>query len=142
MEGVPWKNLFRYGITVLAALILLLMPSTTEQVEASNLQNVELIQSPQETGFSSENLTVVVSGNTSLPNPATELVIESANYTEEDRTLEVELGSVDTSGNSTLVPTVVQEPVRYVLKADFSREMPETVIVEGVFKKTKAFSPD
>lgn len=141
MEGVPWKNLFRYGITVLAALILLMMPSTMDRAEHSNLESIELVTSHRETSFASENLTVTVSGNTSLPNPASELVISSANYTEEDRTLEVELGSVDTSDNRTLVPTVVG-PVDYTLKADFSSEIPETVIVHGVFKKSKAFSSD
>ena len=130
-----------YGITLVSALVLLLGPYSAAE-EKTNMQNYSLVDSANQTYFDSENLTVYISGNTSLPNPASELTIESANYSEQKGLMEVQLGSRDSSRSGRAAPTVIQENVPYSLKANFSEELPESVIVYGVFQKVKAFSPD
>ena len=140
MEANKWRNLFLYMITLISALVLFFQAVPSE--EASGLENYTLEAKQGETSFDSENLTVQVSGNTSLPDPASELVLESVNYSEEEGLLEVQLGSVDTSENGTAVPTVIQEPVPYTFRANFSGEIPESVMVSGVFREVEAFSPE
>jgi len=140
MEANKWRNLFLYMITLISALVLFFQAVPSEG--ASGLENYSLEAQQGETSFDSGNLTVQVSGNTSLPDPASELVLESVNYSEEEGLLEVQLGSVDTSENGTAVPTVVQEPVPYTFTANFSGEIPESVMVSGVFREVEAFSPE
>ena len=140
MELAEWRNMSIYFITVLSAMVLLLGPQPSS--EEGNLQNYSFADSVNETYFDSENLTVYVSGNTSLPNPASELIIESVNYSEEEGLMEVQLGSRDTSPSGTAAPTVIQEPVPYSFKATFSEELPESIIIYGVFQEVEAFSPD
>lgn len=130
-----------YGITVLSALVILLgsQPSTEQE---ANLQGFSLVEPTNESYFDSENLTLYLSGNTSLPNPASELKVDSANYSREEGLLRVQLGSTDVSEPGNAAPTVVQDPVPYTFSANFSEELPDSVIVYGVFQEAEAFSPE
>ena len=141
MKVSDWRDMCIYGITVLSALVLLFGPYSAAE-EKTSLQNYSLVDSVNETYYDSENLTVYISGNTSLPNPASELIIESVNYSEEEGLMEVQLGSRDASPSGTVAPTVIQKPVPYSFKATFSEELPESVIIYGVFQEVEAFSPD
>ena len=141
MESSDWRNMLIYSITVFSALVLVLGSQPYAEDEP-NLKSFNLIDPVNETYFDSENLTVYISGNTSLPNPASQLKMESANYSQEEGLLRVQLGSRDTSKPGTAAPTVIQENVPYTIRANFSEELPESVIVSGVFKEVEAFSPD
>lgn len=135
MEGIPWKDMVGYSLTVLAALTLLLGPSAVGQHQQSNVASVSISEGLQEVSFDEENLDTVVSGNMSVPE-GNELGIASTNYSEEKGLLEASLRTEQqiVTANSSL------EKVNYTLEAEFTRDIPSTVVVYGPLQDSEEFS--
>lgn len=139
MEGVPWDNMFQYGFSVLAFLILFFAPTVIDTGEPSNLESVELV-SPEERSYAdSENLTITVSGETSLTNEDSELVINSTKYSSEEGLLQVDLAENSTELENVSVENF--ETVNYSVRANFAKNLPDQVIVSGVLGEPEAFTP-
>lgn len=139
MEGVPWDNMFQYGFSVLAFLILFFAPTVIDTGETSNLGTVELIR-PENTSYAdSENLTVTVSGETSLTDENSELVINSTNYDTEKGFLEIDLAENTTELENLSAKEF--EKINYSVKASFTKNLPDQVIVSGVLGEPEAFTP-
>lgn len=139
MQGVPWDNMFQYGFSVLAFLILFFAPTIIDTGETSNLENVELVTSENRSYADIEDLKVTVSGETSLTDEKSELIINSTNYRSEKGLLEVDLAA-----NTTELENISGEDfetVDYSVKASLIETLPEKVIVSGVFGEPEVFEP-
>lgn len=138
MESKDWGNMLTYGVAVFAVLLVILGPLTPEPPEPrTNIDTVELIQSTSQEIFFGDDTQkiVVVSGNTSLPYSDSELVVGSTNYSFEEERLKVSLESVGGNFSKKIDP----RPVNYTVKANFTEEVPELVLVHGAFERTTKF---
>lgn len=138
MKQKDWGNMLTYGMAVFAFLLVVLGPLTPEPPEPrTNIDSVELIQTTsQEVFFGDETQKiVVVSGNTSLPYSDSELVVGSTNYSFEEKRLKISLESVGGNFSKPVDP----RPVNYTVKANFTEQVPELVLVHGAFERTTKF---
>jgi len=133
MEGIPWKNMFSYTLTLLAALTLLLGPSAVGEQQQSNVVDVSVSEGSQEISFNEDNLRTVVSGNVSRPE-GFDLAVVSANYSEEKGLMEVSLGN-----NGEVIDNSSLEQVNYTLEAEFRRDIPSEVVVYGPLGNSTVF---
>lgn len=139
MGEVPWEDLFAYGFSVLAFLILLFAPTLIDTGEPSNLEKVQIIDFENRSYADAQNLTVTVSGQTDLTHPDSSLVINSSNYDKKQSLLEVQLTeerpeSLNLSSQNTVSKN-------YTVKAGFRETLPDQVIVSGTAGRTEAFKP-
>lgn len=138
MEQKDWGGMLTYGLAVFGFLLVVLGPLTPEPPEPrTNIGSVELIQSTSQEVFFGDDAqkVVVVSGNTSLPYSDSELVVGSTNYSFEEKRLKVSLESVGGNFSRRIDP----RPVNYTVKANFTEEVPEVILVHGAFERTTRF---
>jgi hypothetical protein len=140
MGEVPWDKMFQYGFSVLAFLILFFAPSIIQDEQNPNLESVELITPENRSYADAENLTVTVSGSTTVTKAEdAKLFINSTEYIPEEGLLEV--GLAENRTGQTNLSTSGFETVNYSIRARFSKALPQQVIVSGVMGEPEAFTP-
>lgn len=123
-----------YGLAVLSVLIIVLGGLSTAENSEGPVKDIRLIRGANSNvSFDEGLLQLTISGNTTVYSNQTMLEVNSTTY--RDGTLKIDLGGLQSNPSKSFE----LHQVNYTVKVNMSKEMPDEVLVHGVFGETARF---
>jgi hypothetical protein len=136
MESRDWAGMFKYGLAILAVLILALGDFSQAEQRETVVEGVELVEGERRNvSFDEEALQVTISGKTTVSGANASLAVNSTDY--RNGTLEVDIRAISLN----LSRAADFRQLNYTLTVAVGAHMPERVLVHGASERTQKFTP-